>query len=219
VADQIPTADVPTRLAQLSYPATGGTQKGTAGGPAPDQTQIILSSRMNNPSGADIALYTVPTGKTFLLTDFVVTGSPASGNPLVVLKYNTATTSGAIAVGTSAVTIANVNLLANLGADIFVGQAIDIEPPTAANYELVTVTAVSLNAAGIITGFTAAFTKTHAAGIVVGVPLELSLINATKGIEEIGIETQPTAPSGSVLTLNIGAFTGVLAYNVRGIIQ
>jgi hypothetical protein len=219
--------DAAGNASQLSYPAVGIPQLGTAGGPGVGQTQVILASVMTNPTTSDIPLYTVPSGTnpvsgkayTFFLTDFVVTGTPSTGNPLVKLKYNTQTTSGAISTGSQTVTLANVSSNVANGATIWVGQTVDIETPNAANYEAVVVTAVQTNTAGTPIGFTATFTKTHAAGIVIGVPLEVSYINSTKGIEEIGIESQPSAPSGSALALNISAFTGGVAYNVRGFIQ
>ncbi len=205
----------------IGFPMTGSTSKSTAGGPAPDQTQLVLTSRYSNPTTSDVALYTVPAGKTFFLTDFVVTGNPASGNPLVVLKANNVISSGSITLNASpqAVSITSLALSASYGNQIYVGQFVDIETPNAANYEVVQVTAVATNANGIVTGFSAIFTKNHVANSVVGVPLEVALINATKGIEEVGIETQPSAPGGSVLALNVGAFTGTLCYNIRGFVQ
>lgn len=160
-------------------------------------------------------------GMTFFLTDFVVTGSPASGNPLVMFKYLTTVSSGSITLNVAAqpVLLTNIPTSAKYGGQIFVGQVLDVDVVGGGSYEAVVVTAVSTNTSGIVTGFSAVFTKNHGALCLIGVPIEGAQINATKGIEEIGIETQPTAPPGSTLAINIGAFTGLGFYNARGFFQ
>lgn len=182
-----------------------------------NQSQKIFSSYIPpNPNGADIPLYTVTNGKTFFLTSFTVYGSPASGNPLAVLKYNTAVSSGAITLNASpqAVTITNLAANAQLASGIFVGGYLDIDTVGGGSYERVQVTAVSTNAAGIVTGFSAVFTANHSALATVGVPIAMGLISATTPIAQGA--SAITAPGGSVLTLNIAAFTGAATYNVSG---
>jgi hypothetical protein len=72
-----------------SVPVTGSTGKSTAGAGAPDQSLKTFSSSGGTSiaSGANVALYTVTAGKTFYLTDVVVTGNAATaGQVLVQLK-------------------------------------------------------------------------------------------------------------------------------------
>jgi hypothetical protein len=202
-------ADGTTVLAMLTAPAPAGMIAG--------QAQKIFSSYVPaNPSGADIALYTVTAGKTFFLTGFSVYGSPSTGNPLAVLKYNTTVSSGAITlnVAAQAVTITHLAANANLASGIFVGGYLDIDVVGGGSYERVKVTVVSTNAAGIVTGFSGVFTANHAALALVGVPIATGLISATTPIQQGG--SSITAPGGSVLTLNIAAFTGTATYNVSG---
>jgi hypothetical protein len=67
-----------------------------------------------------------------------------------------------------------------------------------------------------------AITTTASAAILVqitagGVPIFQTHINATKGIEALGIETQPYAAAGIVVALVIPSGTGAVAYNILGV--
>lgn len=68
-------------------------------------------------------------------------------------------------------------------------------------------------------------TTTNAAAILVqlasnGIPsLMQAHVNSTKGIEALGIETQPTATTGQVVSIIVPQGAGVVAYSIYGIEQ
>src|SRR5579859_2998060 len=70
----------------VSVPATGVTAKSTAGSAAPDQTLQTFSSSggVSVNTGATVALFTVPAGKTFFMTDIVVMGNAATATQFLV---------------------------------------------------------------------------------------------------------------------------------------
>jgi len=113
--------------------------KSTAGGPGVGQTTVTFVNAVTNPGAGDIALLTVPAGKTLFITDLVIT-TTGTGQQLFALKDNTT---------------------------------------------------VIFNA--------------HA--------------NSTKGIEALGIESQPTVAGGDTFSLNSPAVTGVVAYFIAGYYQ
>src|SRR5579864_666405 len=63
-----------------NIPVTGSISKSTAGAAAPDQTLKTFSSSggVSLASPQAIALYTVTAGKTFFITDIVITGNNAT---------------------------------------------------------------------------------------------------------------------------------------------
>jgi hypothetical protein len=124
-----------------------------------------------------------------------------------------------ISIGSNTITLNQVQQNPKNGGQIFVGQVLDIDVASGGSYEAVTVTAITINTVGVVTGFTATFAKTHSSSCIIGVPIQGALINATKGIEEIGIETQPVAPPGTSIAINIATYTGAAFYNIRGFLQ
>lgn len=113
--------------------------KSTAGGPGVSQTMQTFVGVLTNPTSGNTALGVIPTGKTFFITDIVITTSSAS-QILIQIEDNTTV--------------------------IF---------------------------------------ATH--------------VNQTKGIESMGIESQPTVAGGDTLNLNTPAVTGQVAYNIMGFYQ
>lgn len=76
----------------VSFPATGGVSKSTAGAAAPDQTlsQFTSSGGVSIASGATVSLLTVAAGKTFYITDIFLTGNNATPTQfLVQIKQGT----------------------------------------------------------------------------------------------------------------------------------
>lgn len=72
-----------------AVPLLGSVAKETAGSAAPDQTLKTFSSSggVSIATGATVALYTVTAGKTFFVTDIVITGNAATaGQVLCQLK-------------------------------------------------------------------------------------------------------------------------------------
>src|SRR5258708_5433260 len=70
----------------VAIPIIGGIQKGTAGSAAPDQTLKLFSSNggASLAAGLAAALYTVTVGKTFYITDIIVTGNNATPVQILV---------------------------------------------------------------------------------------------------------------------------------------
>lgn len=68
-----------------AIPVLGSVQKGTAGAAAPDQTlkQFSSSGGVSINTGATVALYTVTAGKTFFITDIMITGNAATAGQVL----------------------------------------------------------------------------------------------------------------------------------------
>ena len=204
-------------VAEIAYPATGGTGKSTAGGPAPDQVQRIFNNEVVNPTNVDTKLYTVTTGKAFYLTDLVVTTTAATGT--VRVKARVATTQGATTAGAGTTITFPASAPSSLTGDaIYVGQIVYLEDPGNANYEAVAVSTVT-RTGGIITGITCTTTHNHSANFTLAYPVYLASINSTKGIEVIGQETQPSVNGGWDLCVTYGAVTGTIMQNLAGFEQ
>jgi hypothetical protein len=183
-----------------------------------NQSTGVITAYVRKPHASGVA---VTCQRTFYMTDLVVTTSSTSAHP-ARLKCRTTISSGAITAGTVAVTIANIAVSPTVGDLTFVGGTVYMDDPSSGTYEAVKPTAISRNAAGIITGFTAVFAQNHAANVVCAFPIAASWVNNTKGIEVVGQESQPTAPPGSSLAVNFtqgAAVTGVVMANIAGFEQ
>jgi hypothetical protein len=81
------TANGPARVkVAASVPLTGSVAKSTAGAAAPDQTLKTFSSSggVSIATGATVNLYTVSAGKTFYITDIVLTGNATTPTQYLV---------------------------------------------------------------------------------------------------------------------------------------
>lgn len=128
-----------------------------------------------------------------------------SGN-VIVSQPTTAsqrTTAGGPAPGQVA---KNYSGTVTLGAGV---TTIPLETVTTGRTYFITDTIItSTNSAAILAQLTAAT-----------IPILQAHINATKGLEAVGIETQPTATTGQAVALVFPAGTGQIAYTVLGIEQ
>jgi hypothetical protein len=126
----------------------------------------------------------------------VVSMADASGNTVTSLK----TTAGGPGAGQAA---KNYSGLVTLTGS---AQTIAIETVTAGRtYYISDIVATSTNASAILLQIQAA-----------GAPIFQAHINATKGIEALGIETQPFAATGQAVTLVIPSGSGQVAFNIFG---
>ncbi len=86
-------------------------------------------------------------------------------------------------------------------------QTINLETVTAGKtYFITDIVVTSTNSSAILIGITAG-----------GVTVFQAHANATKGVEALGIETQPYAAAGQVVAIVVPAGSGVVAYNILGV--
>lgn len=189
-------------------------------------TENVLVEAVNQSSNTVTATFTYPhnnaatvtCSRTLFITDVVATTSSTSQIPYR-LKARTTLSTAVGSTGSHAVTFNNPDINAQYGDVCFVGQTVYMEDPSNASYEAVTVTAVSRNGAGVVTGFTATFGLTHSSGDPVSFPIYVAYLNNTKGLEVIGQETQTHVPPGMSLAMHCGAVTGEVMSNVAGFEQ
>ena len=152
----------------------------------------------------------VPTGTGFRDAPIrgVVSSDGYSGNPAIALVDNNGlpVTSLKVSAGGPAAGQAAKNYSGTVTLSGST-QTITLETVTAGKTYFITDIVITT------TNSTAQLVQLQAGGVTIF----QTHINSTKGIESLGIETQPYAVAGQVVTLVVPSGSGVVAYNILGV--